>query len=298
MFASQQLSEYPAFGLTMEQLRELHLNCIQIAAENKITVKNTWNFAMIDHLNELVKLSSTNNNRPNFQKVSCTLDAVIKIYACRVDSIHSEAVNLVGGISYRTKTDFEDFSINTGNKKINGTKSVFKHFSYEATLAHPRKLILAEQNIFSNDFFLFKDIFNPTDDSKNNFQSELRKSLSNLENRITNAVKIEKLGSKEIEFAIRPAYHEETRMSELIETLMALIYGPNVLQKKFTKISIKNIQEVLDTLHVSWSNLNVDITRIPQPGNVSKSLHVSFFSTLLLRQYLSKQTTSISSRNS
>jgi condensin complex subunit 2 len=80
------------------QVTEMYKNCIKLAAENKISQKNTWSLNLIDHMSDLVK-PSDEGRTTNFQNASCTLDAGIKIYAYRVDSVHSEAFKVLGGLS-------------------------------------------------------------------------------------------------------------------------------------------------------------------------------------------------------
>ncbi|KAK9673872.1 hypothetical protein RND81_12G195200 [Saponaria officinalis] len=81
------------------QIMELFRNCIKLASENKINQKNTWELKLIDHLSEIIKVEDEDDTETNFQKASCTLEAGVKIYALRVDSVHSEAYKVLGGIS-------------------------------------------------------------------------------------------------------------------------------------------------------------------------------------------------------
>ncbi|KAL2464881.1 Condensin complex subunit 2 [Abeliophyllum distichum] len=85
--------------LGKEQILELFQNCIKLASENKINQKNTWELNLIDHLNEIIKVEEENDVETNFQKASCTLEAGVKIYSMRVDSVHSEAYKVLGGIN-------------------------------------------------------------------------------------------------------------------------------------------------------------------------------------------------------
>lgn len=80
------------------QVAEMYKNCIKLAAENKISQKNTWSLNLIDHMSDLVK-PDKEGVTTNFQHASCTLDAGIKIYSYRVDSVHSEAFKVLGGLS-------------------------------------------------------------------------------------------------------------------------------------------------------------------------------------------------------
>ncbi|GBG78147.1 hypothetical protein CBR_g26183 [Chara braunii] len=86
-------------GLNRQQVLDLYQNCIKLASENKITQKNTWDLQLIDHISDIVKSEVDDQNQTNFQKASCTLDAGVKIYSCRVDSYHSEAFKVLGSLS-------------------------------------------------------------------------------------------------------------------------------------------------------------------------------------------------------
>lgn len=70
---------------------------IKLATDNKINVKNSWNFALIDYFHDLTVLKENNGNI-NFQKASATLDGCVKIYASRIDSVVNEAGKLLSGI--------------------------------------------------------------------------------------------------------------------------------------------------------------------------------------------------------
>ncbi|KAK3199794.1 hypothetical protein Dsin_023209 [Dipteronia sinensis] len=85
--------------LSDEQIVELFQNCIKLASENKINQKNTWELKLIDHLSELIKVETGGDSETNFQKASCTLEAGVKIYSVRVDSVHAEAYKVLCGIN-------------------------------------------------------------------------------------------------------------------------------------------------------------------------------------------------------
>lgn len=78
---------------------DLFHNCIKLASENKINQKNTWELGLIDHLSEIIQAGEEMDDETNFQKASCTLEAGVKIYSLRVDSVHSEAYKVLGGIN-------------------------------------------------------------------------------------------------------------------------------------------------------------------------------------------------------
>ena len=81
------------------QVAELYKNCIKLASENKISTRNTWSLNLIDHISDLVKPSYEEGRQTNFQRASCTLDAGVKIYAYRVDSVHSDVYKVMSGLS-------------------------------------------------------------------------------------------------------------------------------------------------------------------------------------------------------
>ena len=82
---------------------------IKLATDNKINVKNSWNFALIDYFHDLNVLKENNGNI-NFQKASATLDGCVKIYASRIDSVANETGKLLSGLV-------------TSNENINNTNN-------------------------------------------------------------------------------------------------------------------------------------------------------------------------------
>lgn len=82
--------------LTPDQLEDLFKNCIKLSSENKINAKNTWNLNLIDYIDEVIE---NNIEEKKFQLASCTLDASMKIYSSRVDSVFSETFKVLGGLN-------------------------------------------------------------------------------------------------------------------------------------------------------------------------------------------------------
>ncbi|KAK6157306.1 hypothetical protein DH2020_011554 [Rehmannia glutinosa] len=111
--ASAASTDDPCLG--KEQILELFQNCIKLASENKINQKNTWELNLIDHLCEIVKVEEENDAETNFQKASCTLEAGVKIYSMRVDSVHSEAYKVLGGINRVGLENEQDHVVEDGN---------------------------------------------------------------------------------------------------------------------------------------------------------------------------------------
>ncbi|KAE8673064.1 Condensin complex subunit 2 [Hibiscus syriacus] len=85
--------------LYKDQILKLFQNCIKLISENKINQKNTWELNLIDHIRDIIKVEEENDVETNFQKASCTLEAGVKIYSSRLDSVHSEAYKVHGGIN-------------------------------------------------------------------------------------------------------------------------------------------------------------------------------------------------------
>ncbi|KAL1560838.1 condensin complex subunit 2-like [Salvia divinorum] len=102
--------------LGKDQILDLFHNCIKLASENKINQKNTWELSLIDHLCEIIKVEDDDGDtETNFQKASCTLEAGVKIYSMRVDSVHSEAYKVLGGINRVGLEDEKDGAVEDGN---------------------------------------------------------------------------------------------------------------------------------------------------------------------------------------
>ncbi|CAN4103705.1 unnamed protein product [Withania somnifera] len=101
--------------LDKQQILELFQNCIKLASENKINQKNTWELGLIDHLCDIVKVEQESDAETNFQKASCTLEAGVKIYSMRVDSVHSEAYKVLGGINRVGNANEQDPVVENAN---------------------------------------------------------------------------------------------------------------------------------------------------------------------------------------
>lgn len=114
-------------------------NCIKLASENKINQKNTWELNLIDHLFDIIKVDEEDDVETNFQKASCTLEAGVKIYSMRVDSVHSEAYKVLGGINrvgLENEEDgtVEDSNVSGGQEEGNSKKENDRKWSPLSTL--------------------------------------------------------------------------------------------------------------------------------------------------------------------
>lgn len=117
-----------------EEIASMYSATIKLCQDNKITAKNTWSLNLIDYMSMLVKDgrdsgatsgatprktvsfqdgngdvggegSDTTEGTTNFQLAGVTLDAGVKIYCSRVDSVHSNAFKVLGGLSRNTGHD-------------------------------------------------------------------------------------------------------------------------------------------------------------------------------------------------
>jgi condensin complex subunit 2 len=64
----------------------------------KINSKNSWQLNLIDYIDDVIEVQR-DAEMTNFQVASCTLDASVKIYSCRVDSVHNETYKVLGGLN-------------------------------------------------------------------------------------------------------------------------------------------------------------------------------------------------------
>lgn len=126
--------------LGKQQILDLFQNCIKLASENKINQKNTWELGLIDHLCEIIKVEEEDDVETNFQKASCSLEAGVKIYSMRVDSVHSEAYKVLGGINRvgqeneQVDAIVEESNINVEQEECHSKKEQGKKMSPSSTL--------------------------------------------------------------------------------------------------------------------------------------------------------------------
>lgn len=125
--------------LGKHQILDLFRNCIKLASENKINQKNTWELNLIDHLTEVIKVDEEDDTETNFQKASCTLEAGVKIYSVRVDSVHSEAYKVLGGMNRAGQENeqdgtVEDANVDSGQEGGHSKKEIERKLSPLSTL--------------------------------------------------------------------------------------------------------------------------------------------------------------------
>lgn len=79
---------------------------IKLSTDNKITTKNSWQFALIDYFHDLNVIKDGENI--NFQRASATLDGCVKIYSGRVESAATETGKLLSGLASKKNAGHEE----------------------------------------------------------------------------------------------------------------------------------------------------------------------------------------------
>merc|ERR1712018_6522 len=94
---------------------------------------NAFHLQLIDYMAEMMKTKKS-SNLDNFQAPSCALDASAKIYAYRVDSVHSDTLKLAGGVgktaeekqaeegNNENQQDLDEDSVDQDKKKVKRKK--------------------------------------------------------------------------------------------------------------------------------------------------------------------------------
>ena len=83
--------------------------------EQKVNEKNSWSLDLIDHMGRDINEASGDGGQgiTNFQRAAGTLEAGIKIYSYRVDSVYTETFKLMGGLNRTSGCYSECYSHNT-----------------------------------------------------------------------------------------------------------------------------------------------------------------------------------------
>ncbi|NXD82512.1 CND2 protein, partial [Halcyon senegalensis] len=81
---------------TNTQISDHYSTCIKLSTENKITTKNAFGLHLIDYMTEILK--QKDSDLTNFKVAAGTLDASAKIYAVRVDAVHTDTYKVLGGL--------------------------------------------------------------------------------------------------------------------------------------------------------------------------------------------------------
>mmetsp|Transcript_2606 Transcript_2606/g.6248 ORF Transcript_2606/g.6248 Transcript_2606/m.6248 type:complete len:826 (-) Transcript_2606:258-2735(-) len=130
----------PAAGVAGgPSLGDLYSKCVQMVNENKISTKNAWELPLIDHMDSIVdsfmggrkaqaaakankaaaerrasrastgsQPSKEEEEENRFHEASCTIEASARIYACRVDCVHTDTYRVLGGLNSADLGDEEE----------------------------------------------------------------------------------------------------------------------------------------------------------------------------------------------
>eukprot|EP00418_Pyrodinium_bahamense_P062655 CAMPEP_0179090420 /NCGR_PEP_ID=MMETSP0796-20121207/41251_1 /TAXON_ID=73915 /ORGANISM="Pyrodinium bahamense, Strain pbaha01" /LENGTH=768 /DNA_ID=CAMNT_0020787991 /DNA_START=60 /DNA_END=2366 /DNA_ORIENTATION=+ len=124
----------PNAPVSSSSLGELYSKCVQMVNENKISTKNAFDLHLIDHMDDIVdsfmggrkrkaaavstggRSSKSTGGQPQgeteaehrFHEASCTIEASARIYACRVDCVHTDTYRVLGGLSSADMADEEE----------------------------------------------------------------------------------------------------------------------------------------------------------------------------------------------
>jgi len=122
-------------------LGDLYSKCVQLVNENKISTKNAFELPLIEHMDDIVdsfmggkkakakaaKAAARPSNagkagdrksgagtteeqeaENRFHEASCTIEASARIYACRVDCVHTDTYRVLGGLNSADAAEEED----------------------------------------------------------------------------------------------------------------------------------------------------------------------------------------------
>ncbi|KAK6200995.1 condensin complex subunit 2/barren [Scheffersomyces amazonensis] len=90
---------------------------IKMSTDNKITSKNSWQFALIDYFHDMNVIKDGDNI--NFQRASATLDGCVKIYSSRVESAATETGKLLSGLAKKKELEEIDEGDEDDNEEGN-----------------------------------------------------------------------------------------------------------------------------------------------------------------------------------
>ncbi|KAK5650657.1 hypothetical protein RI129_001686 [Pyrocoelia pectoralis] len=82
---------------TDNEIKEHFRLCLKLYTENRISAKNVWKLKLIDFLRN-VFMSKSQEENPSLQVAGTSLDVGTKIYAIRVDDVHSDGMRLASNM--------------------------------------------------------------------------------------------------------------------------------------------------------------------------------------------------------
>ena len=133
------------------ELAQMYADCMKLSAENKISVKNAFQLKMIDYMSEMIR-SKRASEMDNFQSASGALDASTKIYAYRVDSVHSDTLKLAGGVG---NTKEENDKGNKNDQDADNVEDMETEDGEKKKVKRKKKAATVEKNIANIDIAKF-----------------------------------------------------------------------------------------------------------------------------------------------
>lgn len=109
--------------LSNNQISEHYSTCIKLCSENKITTKNAFGLHLIDYMADLLK--EKESELTSFKMAAGTLDASTKIYAVRVDAVHTDVFKILGGLGKNPEEPGAE--TNPGSNEADNAKGSQKH---------------------------------------------------------------------------------------------------------------------------------------------------------------------------
>ncbi|XP_076178781.1 condensin complex subunit 2 [Ptiloglossa arizonensis] len=107
------------------EMRNRICECIKLNTENKINIKNAFSLEMIDFMTFMIKKQDADMS--SLQVASTSLDVSTKIYGYRVDGIHTEIMNLAGGLDKQeSETPTDSCHENTNDMQGNDSEKTKK----------------------------------------------------------------------------------------------------------------------------------------------------------------------------
>ena len=129
----QKLGERTNSNLELD-LSSIYKDCVNLGNKNKINQKNAWSLRLLDYISTVFDVEEKQKHKSkvasqqtspvkdicNFKLASNTLDASIKIYACRVDNVHTTTYKVLDGLS---RNDNRPRTVKVTTRAINSLPS-------------------------------------------------------------------------------------------------------------------------------------------------------------------------------
>ncbi len=110
----------PHAKMSNAEISALLQSVIKMSTSNKITQNNCWSLQLTENLTEILGGSGSTNT---FQTAASAIDASVKIFAMRVDSVHQETFKLQSGLNRTEVGDDSDGAGQAGNAHVDGANA-------------------------------------------------------------------------------------------------------------------------------------------------------------------------------